>query len=82
MTILHVSTPATWRGGEQQVAYLASALQQLQVDQVILSPEGSVLGARMMESNIPVASFTTRGYAKAKTLISSTVTTHTRIVPL
>jgi len=62
MTILHVSTPATWRGGEQQVAYLASALQQLQVDQVILSPEGSVLGARMMESNIPVASFTTRGY--------------------
>ena len=59
MTILHVSTPATWRGGEQQVAYLAIALQQLHIDQVILSPEGSVLGARMMESNIPVASFTT-----------------------
>ncbi len=62
MTILHVSTPATWRGGEQQIAYLATALHQLQIDQVILCPEGSVLGARMMESNIPVASFTTRGY--------------------
>lgn len=62
MTILHVSTPATWRGGEQQVAYLTSALQQLQIEQVLLCPEGSVLGARMMESNIPVASFTTRGY--------------------
>ena len=62
MTILHVSTPATWRGGEQQVAYLAIALQQLHIDQVILSPEGSVLGARMMEAGIPVASFTTRGF--------------------
>ena len=62
MTILHVSTPATWRGGEQQVAYLATALQQLHIDQVILSPEGSVLGTRMMEAGIPVASFTTRGF--------------------
>lgn len=61
MTILHVSTPASWRGGEQQVAYLATALQQLHIDQVILCPEGAVLGARMMESNIPVASFKTRG---------------------
>jgi glycosyltransferase involved in cell wall biosynthesis len=61
MTILHVSTPATWRGGEQQVAYLATAFQQLNMDQVILCPEGAVLGARMMELNIPVASFKTRG---------------------
>jgi len=62
MTILHVSTPATWRGGEQQVAYLATAFQLLYIDQVILCPEGSALGTRMMESNIPVASFATRGY--------------------
>lgn len=57
MTILHVSTPVSWRGGEQQVAYLATALQSMGIDQVVLCPQGSVLAARMMEASVPVATF-------------------------
>lgn len=61
MTILHVSTPASWRGGEQQVAYLATALQSMGIEQVILCPEGSVLATRMLEASVPVATFEKRG---------------------
>ena len=63
MTILHVSTPATWRGGEQQVAYLATALHAKDIDQVVLCPEGSVLSTRLMEASVPVATFQSRGIA-------------------
>ncbi len=62
MTILHVSAPVSWRGGEQQVAYLAYAFKEQKIDQVILCPEGAVLGGRMMDVDIPVATFTSRGY--------------------
>lgn len=62
MTILHVSTPATWRGGEQQVAYLAMALQSKGIEQVVLCPIGSMLSARMMEASVPVATFEKRGF--------------------
>jgi len=62
MTILHVSTPADWRGGEQQVAYLAIALQSMGIAQVVLCPQGSVLAARMMEASVPVSTFDKRGF--------------------
>lgn len=61
MTILHVSTPLSWRGGEQQVAYLATALQSMGIDQVVLCPQGSILAARLMEASVPVATFEKRG---------------------
>ena len=61
MTILHVSTPVSWRGGEQQVAYLATALKSMGINQVVLCPQGSVLAERMMEVSVPVATFEKRG---------------------
>lgn len=62
MTILHVSTPASWRGGEQQAAYLVMALRDQNFDQVVLSIEKSELSKRLMEAGIPVASFSSRGF--------------------
>jgi glycosyltransferase involved in cell wall biosynthesis len=46
MTIIHLSTPRTWRGGEQQLLYLAGELERARVRQVLFCPEGSVLGER------------------------------------
>ena len=62
MTILHVSTPASWRGGEQQVAYLVNALHDKGIDQVVLTIERSALSKRLMEEDIPVTTFISRGF--------------------
>jgi len=62
MTILHVSTPASWRGGEQQVAYLVNALHDKGIDQVVLTVERSALSKRLMEHNISVTTFISRGF--------------------
>lgn len=42
-TVLHVSTPRTWRGGEQQLAWLVDELARLGVPQVVACPHGSAL---------------------------------------
>ena len=41
--VLHVSTPRTWRGGEQQLAWLVDELARLGVPQVVACPPGSAL---------------------------------------
>lgn len=41
--ILHVSTPKSWRGGEQQLAYLAAELREKNVFQHVLCSEGGEL---------------------------------------
>jgi L-malate glycosyltransferase len=46
MKVLHVSTPSTWRGGEQQVAYLVKALSESGLEQGILCPRDAALSAR------------------------------------
>ena len=61
MKILHVSTPTSWRGGEQQVAYLAISLKASGIDQVVLCPDQSVLSTRMKAADIPVETFASRG---------------------
>lgn len=43
MRILHVSSPLTWRGGEQQITYLVEELRKRDTEQWILSPYGSAL---------------------------------------
>jgi glycosyltransferase involved in cell wall biosynthesis len=63
--VLHVSTPATWRGGEQQVFNLA--LQQSlggDVLPVVLTPESGELGKRLKEKNIRVIEFNSAGILK------------------
>lgn len=47
MKVLHVSSAKTWRGGEQQVAYLVKALDQMGVDQQLACIENGELHQRM-----------------------------------
>jgi len=54
MRVLHVNTERTWRGGEQQVLYLARGLQGRGIEQVLLCQEGSVLATRARECGLPV----------------------------
>lgn len=60
MKILHISTAKSWRGGEQQLAYLVHGLEALHQDSIVLCPEDSALA-----SNIPqkytVLTYTKRG---------------------
>ena len=44
--ILHVSTPKSWRGGEQQIAYLYEELAQIGIEQYILCAKGGELAKR------------------------------------
>lgn len=43
MKILHISSPKTWRGGEQQLMYLAEELKSRNVDQIIMCPFNSAI---------------------------------------
>jgi L-malate glycosyltransferase len=52
--VLHVNTERTWRGGEQQVLYLARGLAARGVEQEILCQQGSVLAARARDAGLPV----------------------------
>lgn len=70
MKVLQVSTPRTWRGGEQQAAYLALALKKKGVAQCLLTPEGSALAERMAGAGIQVATFSRRGLTLASTIAS------------
>jgi glycosyltransferase involved in cell wall biosynthesis len=61
MNILHISTPNTWRGGEQQVAYLVQALHEAGIHQGVLCPAGSALSTRTELRGVEVLAFQTRG---------------------
>lgn len=41
MKILHISSPKSWRGGEQQLMYLVEELKKLGVKQVVMCPFNS-----------------------------------------
>jgi glycosyltransferase involved in cell wall biosynthesis len=43
MNVLHVSTPLSWRGGEQQLAYLLEELPVSEVKQMVICPSGSAM---------------------------------------
>lgn len=61
MKVLHVSTPMSWRGGEQQAAYLARALKEMNVEVSVLTPLHSELSTRSQEDGITVINFESRG---------------------
>lgn len=44
LNILHLSTPQSWRGGEQQCAYLMEECQKENLNQVLFTNENSLLG--------------------------------------
>jgi len=66
MKILHVSTADSWRGGEQQVAYLTVELQKKDIAQIICCPDSSPLSNNCKQHNLPVASFSSRGIVNIK----------------
>jgi len=61
MNILHASTAKGWRGGEQQLLYLAEEIQKKEgVRQIIFAPENSVLEQKAKERGMEVVSFAKR----------------------
>jgi len=57
MKILHVSTPLSWRGGEQQLAYLLEELKEKDVEQVVLCAYGSAVQKYCNDNEIPTYTF-------------------------
>ena len=53
MNILHFSSATSWRGGEQQIAYLAKELRAANIEQVILCVTNSPLASFCEQENIP-----------------------------
>jgi len=51
--ILHISTPTSWRGGEQQLAYLIEELQKKNVVQHVLCRADSEMQKFCIRKNIP-----------------------------
>lgn len=52
LNILHVSTPLTWRGGEQQVAYLLLGLKERGISQFVLCQKGSKMEQFCIDNSI------------------------------
>ncbi len=53
MKVLHFSSAQTWRGGEQQIAYLFEELEKLGIQQWIFCRSGSELAAHCLFHNWP-----------------------------
>jgi glycosyltransferase involved in cell wall biosynthesis len=51
--ILHINTAKTWRGGEQQLFYLAMGLKKTDFPQIIVGLPHSVLEAKCKEESLP-----------------------------
>ncbi len=58
--IVHVSTPRTWRGGEQQLVYLAEQLRALGVAQLVVCPPASEVERVCRERALPCATLRRR----------------------
>lgn len=64
MTIIHISTPLSWRGGEQQLSYLAEELKKQSVNQLVVCPEGSELLKKCKKIGVEYRSFKKKGFLK------------------
>lgn len=60
ISVLHVATAHSWRGGEQQVAYLAGELQKKGIRQMILCSEGSAMQSFCLKEQIPCTAVSKR----------------------
>ena len=57
MKVLHVSTPITWRGGEQQVAYLCQGLKKMDVEQAVICQLESILSSKLKYLEVQVMEY-------------------------
>jgi glycosyltransferase involved in cell wall biosynthesis len=60
LKLLHISTADSWRGGEQQISYLAGELKINDFPQVVICPAASPLNKLCHQKNIPVISYKKR----------------------
>lgn len=57
MKVIHLSTATGWRGGEQQLLYLARGLKEKGIEQLILAPPGAPLHERAEQQGISTRPF-------------------------
>lgn len=60
MKILHISSASTWRGGEQQIAYLIEGLHRNGVDSIIMTPKGSELSRKSLKGDPQIITYKKR----------------------
>jgi glycosyltransferase involved in cell wall biosynthesis len=61
MKVLHINTERTWRGGEQQLVYLARGLRDRRIEQGVVCQPRSPLSARARAEGIDVWELNMRG---------------------
>jgi glycosyltransferase involved in cell wall biosynthesis len=61
MKILHLSSELSWRGGEQQIAYLIEELQKQGIQNFVACRQNSAFESHCRKVNIPHLSFSFRG---------------------
>lgn len=69
MHILHLSSAKTWRGGEQQIAYLIKELQELKIAQSVFCVQDAPFAAWCQKQNVPFFTYRKRssiGFKVAK----------------
>jgi len=54
MRILHLDSGLVWRGGQQQLYYLADGMRKIGVGQFLAVRKGSLQAARLGELNLPI----------------------------
>ena len=49
--VLHVSSPLTWRGGEQQIAYLLKGLSEAysEIENLVVCPKASAMESYLIK---------------------------------
>lgn len=57
MTIIHISSALSWRGGEQQIAYLLLELSKSNIHQIVICPKDSPLFHFCIKNSITVKPF-------------------------
>ncbi len=58
--LLHLSSAKSWRGGEQQIAYLASEIQRQKISQIIFCVAEAPLHQWCIQNGIPHLTYTKR----------------------
>ncbi|MEM1218988.1 MAG: glycosyltransferase family 4 protein [Bacteroidota bacterium] len=60
MRVLHISSPRTWRGGEQQIAYLLEEFRAQGIEQWVACPVGSALATYCNKHQFPTVLYKKR----------------------
>ena len=69
MRVLHLSSEKTWRGGEQQIAYLIDELQKRNIYNFVAARNNSVFEDHCQKNNIPYATLPFKNSFDIKTAL-------------